>query len=116
MVGRASFVRLMVVFDFDVMGGVLLPHKRDAVLSVDADAVLPLPVPFERFQTICRGSAQVAQAMGSVEHLQFAPGNAPEGLRHTPGLSGVLAAGNMLGGVVCKGLNHIIGCRYTVTF
>jgi len=48
----------VVVNDLDVMGIIALPHKADAPLFVDPDAMLPLPVTAQRLQIIGRRNAQ----------------------------------------------------------
>ena len=46
---------LMVVGDLDVVGITCLPAKANAVLLVDADAVLAQPVAMQLFEMIPRG-------------------------------------------------------------
>lgn len=45
--------------------------KADAILIIDANAVLPLSVTVQRFQTICRWDAQILQTSCIVYHDQF---------------------------------------------
>ena len=42
----------MIVHDFHVSRVAIGPHKGEAILIVDPNAVLPLPVAFERFQVV----------------------------------------------------------------
>ena len=42
----------MVIDDFDFMGAILVPHKAEAPLVIDPNAVLALPVPTECFQAV----------------------------------------------------------------
>ena len=45
-------VLLVVVHDFDLVGAVGVPHKADAPLVIDADAVLPFAVALQGFKLV----------------------------------------------------------------
>ncbi len=49
---------LVVVHDFDLVGTIVVPHKADTPLVIDADAVLSFAVPLERFQMVAGGNPQ----------------------------------------------------------
>jgi hypothetical protein len=52
--------------------------EAQAPLRIDPDAVLALPITFERFQLIVRWNPQIIQAHGPVQHLQLALGHRPD--------------------------------------
>jgi hypothetical protein len=70
----AAFPFLVIVDDFDVIGSILLPHKTNTKLIVDADAVLAPPLTRQRFQPVTRGLAEIVKAGGCVHPVQFSPG------------------------------------------
>ena len=47
------------------------PFEADSPLLVDADAVLPLSVPFQGFQPVSRWHPKILEANRSVQKLQF---------------------------------------------
>jgi hypothetical protein len=49
----------MIVHDFHVGRVAICPHKAEAILVFDANAVLPLPVAFERFQVVAGERGQI---------------------------------------------------------
>jgi hypothetical protein len=51
----------VVVHDFNVEGIRLTPHKAEAVLVVDANAVLPFTIPRMRFKAIAARNCQIGQ-------------------------------------------------------
>jgi hypothetical protein len=53
--------------DFDIFGTPLPPSETDAVLIVDADAVLSLAVTGQRFQAVARGNRKIGERLGTVE-------------------------------------------------
>jgi hypothetical protein len=71
----------MVVGDFDIVGIPLLPSEADSPALVDADAVLPLAIPFEGLQPIPWRDPQVLQHPGPVQVEQFPAGLALEGAK-----------------------------------
>jgi hypothetical protein len=44
----------MVVHNFDIVGIAIPPLEADSIAVIDADAILPFPVGFERFQMEAR--------------------------------------------------------------
>jgi hypothetical protein len=71
---------LMIVDDVDVVCVAVLPNKADAVLLVDADAVLSLTLPFEGLQLQTR-SAQVAKVASLIQKQQTTSSDAFERLK-----------------------------------
>jgi hypothetical protein len=70
----------VVVHNFHFVGISVAPHKADAPLIVDANAVLPSPVPVESFQAIASRSSQIGELPGKMYLVKFAPGYALDGL------------------------------------
>jgi hypothetical protein len=63
------------VHDFDVMCIAFAPGETEPPLVVDANAVRPCPVPFQRFKLVSRRNAKILQPEGSVQVQQLAPRN-----------------------------------------
>ncbi len=57
----------MAIDDRNVVSIPITPHKADAPLIVDANAVLSRAITFERFQSIARRCRKVAQLGGNVQ-------------------------------------------------
>lgn len=93
----------MIVHDFHVSGLTLCPHKADAILIVDANAVLPLPVAFERLQMIAGQRGQILQSFGFVECRELSLGYPLDAAV----LSGELVVEELLGFSVPKRANHV---------
>jgi hypothetical protein len=51
----------VVVGNLDIMGVAVPPAEAEAPLIVDADGVLPIPIPGQLFQAIARRNAQVLE-------------------------------------------------------
>jgi len=64
----------MIVHDFHIVGVAVCPRKADAVLLVDANTVLSLPIALQRFQVIAGQGGQVPQVLRFVERRQFSLG------------------------------------------
>lgn len=65
----------MVVNDLDRIGSVLCPHETDSPLVVDAYAVLPFAIIFQRFEPVGWRYLQVSQRLRLVQHEEFAQGD-----------------------------------------
>jgi hypothetical protein len=65
----------MVVDYLDRIGAVLRPHKTDAPLIVDANAVLPFAIIFQRFEPIGRGYLQINERLSLIQHEQLPQGD-----------------------------------------
>jgi hypothetical protein len=61
----------VVVNYFNVVSAVCFPTKADAPLTVDADAVLALPVALQRLQPIPLGNSQVIEIDSGVKVVQL---------------------------------------------
>jgi hypothetical protein len=62
----------VVVHDFDVNRTDAGPDKADAPLVIDADAVLTLPIAFQRFKAVARRSLQEIQRLSCFQLGKFA--------------------------------------------
>jgi len=56
----------MVVHDFHFVSVPVAPHKADAPLIVDPNAVLPFPVAEKSFQAISSRSSQIGELPGKM--------------------------------------------------
>ena len=66
MVNR-KFVYLVIVNNFDIVGVTVFPAKADAILLVNADAVLATTIAMQRLKTIPGGNGQILQYFSSVQ-------------------------------------------------
>ena len=62
----------MIIHDLDGIRPRRRPAEADAPLVVDADAVLPFPIPFQCFQTIATRDAQVFETSGGIHLIELA--------------------------------------------
>src|ERR1017187_4204018 len=65
----------VVVHDLYLIGAAALPLEADSPAVVDANAVLPEPVPGQRFEMVPRNRRQVRERWRGVEVVQFPLGN-----------------------------------------
>ena len=65
----------MVVRDLNIVRSVLFPDKADAILIVDANAVLTSPVSLQSLQLVSGRKAQVAQVGRGFELVKLTAGN-----------------------------------------
>lgn len=63
----------MVIHDLYIVDAIILPHKTDPPLVVDADAVLVAPIALEKFQLVTGRYLQCIQLRCSLQHQQLAP-------------------------------------------
>lgn len=94
---------LVIVGDFDVTGVRRLPHKADAPLIVDTDAVLAGPVALESFQPVAWRGEQVLPMVGLIQIDKLAAGRFLDIRRQ---LSGPLATVDFLGFPIGEALDH----------
>ena len=73
----------MIVNDLDFVGASSTPYEANAPLIVDAEAVLPLPVPFQALQAVSRQRRQRSDIRCGVEDVQFAKRRALDRLEST---------------------------------
>src|SRR5258708_38857087 len=66
---------LVVVNDLDVLRPCIRPAEADTPLLIDADAVLPGPVPGELLQAVAGRNPHAVSPVRGVEHRQLTPGN-----------------------------------------
>ena len=66
----------MIIDDFNFICVAIVPHKANAVLIVDSDAVSPRPVSNQLLQSISGRNAEVVERSRRVENQQFAQGDA----------------------------------------
>jgi hypothetical protein len=57
------------------MDAVFAPHKTDAVLIVDPDAMLSLAIPYQGFEAVSWRRAQIIQRRGGIDHIQLSTCN-----------------------------------------
>jgi hypothetical protein len=67
-------ILLVIVDDLNIFRSFRGPDETHAPLVVDADAVLPLALPFQRFQSITRGRSQIFQDQRPIQLLKLAKG------------------------------------------
>lgn len=74
----------------------IFPDEADAILVVDADAVLPSSIPAQSFQPIAGRDTEVANGCGGIQQVQLPPGHALNRLgTSTSRVSGVPAVENV---------------------
>ena len=64
----------MVIHNLNIVDSVILPHKTDPPLVVNADAVLAAPIALEKLQLVTGRYLQCVQLRCSLQHQQLAPG------------------------------------------
>jgi hypothetical protein len=62
----------VIIHDFHFVRFRFAPHKADAVLIVDSNAVLALAVALQGFQPVACRLTKIVEAIGVIEYLQFA--------------------------------------------
>jgi hypothetical protein len=65
----------VVIDDFNVVGTIGFPHKTDAPLIIDANAVLAAPIPGQCFKSVTRRCPHCVQRRSGVELLKLADRN-----------------------------------------
>src|SRR5690242_2938035 len=76
--GPSHLGSLVIVFDADFVGMLLLPTERDAILVVDPNAVPPGLVPLQRLQPIPGRNGQIVQPHGDIERFELPLSHAPD--------------------------------------
>jgi hypothetical protein len=95
----------MVVDDFNVECIPRAPAKTDSPLLVHADAVLPLPVTLELFQSVSRRDPQILKDGRCVQHPEFPKRNS---LDTRPELPDGFTPKKALGVSVLEALDHTV--------
>jgi len=67
----------MIVHNLYVVSVAFFPHKTNPPLVIDADAVLPFSVSFQRMKPVAARHAQIHQTFGRMQHQQFSPCRLP---------------------------------------
>jgi hypothetical protein len=78
-IGRNTdhFILLMIIHDLDLIRTLLPPKKKDAILGVDAYAVLTLPFTAKRLKPVTGWDMKFLQVRDRVELIQFASSYLP---------------------------------------
>jgi hypothetical protein len=63
----------MIIHDFDIVHIAVFPSEANPPLIVDTNAVLPLPVAFQRFELIAGRLPEVLKGSGAMQIEQLAP-------------------------------------------
>src|SRR5438445_7837887 len=73
MASRAMCLSLVIVHDLNIArtGRTFRPFETDPPLIVDTNAVLTLPVPDQRLETVARQRAKVLQRHGRLEAVEL---------------------------------------------
>ena len=77
----------MIVRDFNVVGVALAPAKTNLPLIVDPNAVLPLAVPPQPFQTVAGERRENSQIVGRLDHIELPKSRALDGAELPAGLA-----------------------------
>ena len=98
----------MIVHTLRVSDADLRPSKKDPVLLVDPDTVMPPPVPLQRLQMVAGRNPQILDGVGVVENEQLGPSSTLE-VRRTdlPSDLRVFAVEDILGAFVTEGQDHV---------
>ncbi len=75
----------MIICDLNVMRSVRFPHEADAILIVDANAVLSPAIAAEPLQPVSRRDPEIGQCPRSVQHQKLSQCNAPQ-IRREPSI------------------------------
>ena len=59
----------MVINNFNVISVFIMPNETDAPLAVYPNAVLPLAVPFQGFESVGRWNQEILKAGSGIEQL-----------------------------------------------
>jgi hypothetical protein len=96
----------VIVGDLNVAGVIVAPNEADAILVVDANAVLAFTISAERLKPIPGRDLQVSDSRGSIEHLEFLQRRFPETSRDAPG---AFLVPQPLGVSIAETLDHAVG-------
>ena len=67
----------MIINNLNILAIAFVPPEYNAILIVDPDAMVSLPVSLQRLKPVGRGRQQISQGVSGIEHIQFP-------LRHFP--------------------------------
>jgi hypothetical protein len=72
---------LLIIHNFDIVRVAVLPSKANSPSIIDTDAILSLPIPFQRFQLIAGRLPQILKGFGAIQVEKFASCLPFEGLK-----------------------------------
>ena len=97
----------MIVGYFDFYGTSFGPDEADAILVVDANAVLPASVPGQSLQSIAGRYTKIAYDCGGIELVQLSLSHTPNGRgTDTSRVSSVTSVEYVLGAAILERNNH----------
>jgi hypothetical protein len=71
----------MIIHNFDIADIAFFPFEANSPLIIDANAVLPMPVAFQRFKLIAWRLLEILKGSGAIQIEQFAPRRPLKGLK-----------------------------------
>jgi hypothetical protein len=71
----------MVIHYFHILDAAIFPDKANSVPVIDPDAVLAAPIAMQGFQLISRRYLEIIDCVRRIEHFQFPPRCALNGLK-----------------------------------
>jgi hypothetical protein len=71
----------MVIHYLHILDAAIFPDKANSVLVIDPDAVLAAPIAMQGFQPISRRYLEIIDCARRIEHFQFPPRRALNGLK-----------------------------------
>ena len=92
----------MIINNFDIFSARISPSESHSKLIIDPNAVLPAPVPCERFKAIPWNRTQIGEFSGGVQVVQFALRHGSDPLE----FPAELAPKDLLGFPVQEAPNH----------
>jgi hypothetical protein len=97
----------MIIHDLDACRSALGPFKTNAVLVIDADAVLAGSFSFKRFEPVTRRYAQIVERCRRIDLIELAKGGFPKMFWQEPSRRcRVDAVKDILGGFIGERLDH----------
>src|SRR5258705_1330753 len=94
---RIMISSIMIVHDLHSLRSGVRPSETNAILLVDPDTMLPLPITLQQFQAISRGNTQRLKPSCRVKLIQLTPGDVPEiGRTNSPRRLGIAAIKDIL--------------------
>jgi len=102
-----NLVSAVVVYDLNLGWTFLGPSEADAILFVDPNTVLSLPVAGERLQSISKWDPQILLCLGGVQKIKFSRSHGPQRLRTGASCPrGVDAVEHIFGTLIGEGSDH----------
>jgi hypothetical protein len=99
----ATFPRLVVVTDLDLVGTSSLPSEADPILIVDSNAVLTQPIAAQRLQAIPGWNGELMQCPHPIDLVELAASNRPtRSGAHSSGSRGIGSVEDVRGPLIPK--------------